>query len=49
MLDTRPVSRNASRKIITQARCVILPWYAARYALLVRILALVQFAPVVCT
>lgn len=42
-------SRSASRTIVTQAPCVILPRYAARYALLVRILALMlgQFAPVV--
>lgn len=44
-------SRSASRTIVTQAPCAILPRYAVRYALLVRILALVlgQFAPVVRT
>lgn len=44
-------SRSASRTIFTQSECVTLPRYAARYALLVRILALVlgQFAPVVRT
>lgn len=51
LLDTWPVSRSLSRTIFTQARCAILPQYAARYALLVRIRALVlgQFAPVVRT
>lgn len=38
--------RSASRTIVTQSECVTLPRYVARYALLVRILALVlgQFA-----
>jgi len=46
-----PDSRSASRTIVTQSECAITPRYAARYALLVRTLALVlgQFAPVVRT
>lgn len=46
-----PGSRSASRTIAAQSECANLPQYAARYALLVRILALAlrQFAPVVRT
>lgn len=46
-----PSSRCGSRTIFTQLKCVTLTRYAARYALLVRTLALVlgQFAPVVRT
>lgn len=46
-----PSSRGGSRTIFTQLKCVSLTRYAARYALLVRTLALVlgQFAPVVRT
>lgn len=46
-----PGSRSASRTIVTQSECATLRRCAARYALLVRILALAlrQFAPVVHT
>lgn len=46
-----PGSRSASRSIVTQSECATLRRCAARYALLVRILALAlrQFAPVVRT
>lgn len=46
-----PGSRSASRTIVTQSECATLRRCAARYALLVRILALAlrQFAPVVRT
>lgn len=43
--------RSCSAQCFTLSECVIPPWFAAKYALLVRILALVlgQFAPVVRT
>lgn len=48
-----PISRGGSRTIFTQSNCVTLTRYAARYALLVRTLALAlvlgQFALVVRT
>lgn len=41
VLDTWPSSRSASRTIVTQSKCAILPRCAARYAPVVRILVCV--------